>query len=686
MNYAYRPFVLSVLVGLAFSLAACSTGGGSTGSSGSSDNGSGSSGAAITVLRDLPDIKTELPASLSGSSASSTASLRPQQVEEFFDQPRVSAVEESDLVSVQSESWDRMRERAGLQEPYVTLLATLRSLAEDNALVEGEIVDVGEIEDPWGDMFDIPEDEQMAFDGGNLRVIETEQGFDVYWFIPFLNAHSKLTIIPSGDDWNIDMLASTVEENFVFGAYATFDTATEELTIVEKNSGSFQDEEGTLRTFSYGMVTSTFVDESGATNIASMQQFEDENMSDRWIVLGYGNDTIGGLAELNSWQGEQHIYLDFYNQSGSLIKQEFGWVATPETTADRFCHLPIEHPEGACDWLGDIDADAYGTPAKNTIDLSDVMGEGDVCDIANTYAGSEIPSFFIVTDWSQETPSRYLVCGDDIVASGSDYTVLDSTTLTPVDFEDDNWIWSAYYQGYGNASQWDVGDGELYVTTWLNAESVTFSASDTTLVYPSIDKFEMVNRVPTPLERFGSDYTVQSRFPLKSLLPLQGEQVLWRACWESSCSWPTYFLEAAAEGEAGYEQYNDYAYEDGEGNSYEKDFDLRSVQDEYYGTYDPSTDTFTEIVAPFVSTSLATPPAPFSAPPSIDTIQTALDALFSSLGDELRLSSYEDIFVDISGLAGFDGLTDDVYFVEDPRATEPGETDVSSTDVVVTEP
>ncbi len=576
------------------------------------------------VLAQIPDLATELPASLdggAGSQALAPLGLGPAAT--------VSAtgtiVTADDLPGIRSESWSRLRERSQVPQPYIQLVGAFRDLANAGTLVPGEIVDVGPLTftSPVG---------TLPIDGGKLRLEATgENTFTMHWRLAFPRnpedpdagtdpLYTKWTFDVVDGEWTNELVVRIQTPMNDVAFWARNDTAAGELLVVESSTDLIRTDAG-LQPLAYERLMASHATDT-ETTIYSRQAAETPSGTDEWLVLGWGDDANGGLADVSTWLGETYLYRDYYAQGGELLKQQYGYVQT------------IAELDALYGWVendpGFFDATTY-CPNVTTAPDPDLY----VLRAADVSANDVV---WIACDVS---PVDGQVGSFTTTTSASDV----ATGVAP-------WTYGAYAKVGG---AW--GPGAVLFDVDAVTPAATVSFPDSVPLYP-IDVIALTpfDTVPAPAPVYGTNFALQNRYPLKHVLPTNEE--VWRAnlpCDEVGCADPSatdapvYYLEASSSTDAGYGTF-----------TRSEDREL-SVRNETYFAYDAQTDTLTETVAPFLWTSSEQMPAPYEAPNGAAeaTVDGGLSAAHASATDaEFTIETYADRLEDLANDPAFDDLMD----------------------------
>lgn len=577
-----------------------------------------------TVLAAIPDLSTDLPASLdatAGGQALTTFGLTTTSTVSGTG----TIVTVDALPSVRSDSWSRLRDRSQLPQPYVQLVGAFRDLAAADRLVPGEIVDVGPI------TFDSIVG-SVPIDGGKLRVEATGEGaYEMYWRLGFPRnpedpdagadpIYTKWNFEIVDGEWTNELVLSLDAPMTDVAFWARSDTAAGELIVVESATDVVRID-GNAQTLPYERLMASRSTQADTT-IYSKQSATTPSGTDEWFVLGWGNDSNGGLADVSNYLGETFLYRDYYAQGGELRKQQYGYVQTPSQVDELYGWAETEP--------GFVDATPF---------CPNVASETD-------------PDLYVLSTQDPSGSDVVWVACDASVVEGADETFTTTLSASEVATTVDAWTYGAYAKAGTN---WAPGDLLLDMRDFVPGATVSFA--DTVLSPVNVATLATFDVVPSPTTVYDTSFALQNRYPLKHVLPTS--QDVWTVdlpCDQVGCAdpsatdTPVYYLEASTSpSDAGY------------GTFVQNEDRELSVRNEPYVTYDPQTDTFTETRAPFLWTSRDPIPAPYEAPSGTAEadVETGLAAAYASATDAaFTIDTYADKLLDLAADPAFDELMD----------------------------
>lgn len=445
-NILRRVIPTAAIVLAAAALTAC-PGGGAGGSTAS---------VASRNLQEMPRLEAQLPASLAaGGSSSSSSIVAPRAAGD------ISELVAANLPDVKAQGWYDMKDAAGLDFMTEAFIEELKEIAEENTGLSFNTVY------PVGDRQFI----DGTYDMGSLRLTGTDNDMTVWWyanpsepgldvdFYARINIQREGGLAGSSDTWKVEANFTLFEADSSFGnttakLYMSFDTATGDSVRLSSFSGSSG---GTPFEFNDITVSKRNSDNS----LTVLSAFGDGGSLDGEVRIGWGDDAKGGVIGIGSWGGWSFASQEFYNGSGSLIKQSWG-------TSELF--------DDGISWVEDF---GYN------IRLAGITSPPDTLYVFHHNDGT--------TDKRILSTNTTRGDGDDVELPADKYDLY---------FKADTTVGGSWASG---DARYDWSDGE-----WVESQSHYQETYSKGYVVPGATSF------------LGGSYYLEDRYPLKHLLPLTG--------------------------------------------------------------------------------------------------------------------------------------------------------------------
>jgi len=430
------------------------------------------SGGEVSVadtISNLPDMKVDLPSSLSGVTSGSTS-------------PRTILTTDN-VDGVRSEGWKELRQKFNEDNPLFsgdTALLFLDELKQfaDETIALGESLETDRVyhlgtrnlldQYPALEVYDL--DEMFTIDLGSFYITEEDNHTRIYWSVQW----------PTYNELGELMGTQLMRFYFIIDTSATEDRVTFLMTSPPENPtmqyySYYDGNQGILETYNenaYGedRMKAFFTNE----NLKLYEYYIDQDDENTWIDkrIAYGNDEMGGLVSLSETQylesTESWASSEYFDGEGNLVLEQWG----------QDNELPYW-----TEW-----AENDGENIKGFNGMGATAPERIWIRKTQPFSGEPIWEYTTATDYTG--------------ASWTSFTTYKS------------YLYSLYWK---ENAEWAEGDSNYWYS-----ESVYESDNDNSYSYKL---FEKGDQIPAASTLMGQDFTLSKTYPLYSLLPLSAAYV-----------------------------------------------------------------------------------------------------------------------------------------------------------------